>query len=387
MAREIAITAYLLFFKTIFTLFKLFPLKSKVVFVVSFSENNKKVYEEMLRQDLSCRTLFLTTEKMYPIFSKLDGSDTFLFHVKKPYEFLCSIYHLATSKIIFVDNYYGFLSASDFREGVECIQLWHANGATKKFGLGDPSNQIRGSRAIRRFRQVYARFSRIAVGSRRMADIFQKAFHISSEKFLFTGIPRTDPFFLQRNEGLSKEKLYKRYPEIIGKKVILYAPTYRDHELNEQSLRLDVSKVMSELGDDYRLMIKLHPAVRQSLSMGVDYEGVINVSSHHNLNDILFVTDILITDYSSIPFEYSILGKPMIFYFYDYHLYNQKPGIWEEFLEDIPGPIAYETDEIIKIIKNGHFDLNKIQRFSDKWNEFSKGHSSENLVKYLKEKL
>ncbi len=121
MARELAVTLYLLVFTVLFRICKLFSLENKVVFVVSFSENNKRIHDEMVRQDLSCRTVL--TDKMFKVFSNRKNATTLVFEMKKPLHFVRSIFHLATSKVVFVDNYYGFLAKTEFKKGVECVQL------------------------------------------------------------------------------------------------------------------------------------------------------------------------------------------------------------------------------------------------------------------------
>lgn len=386
--REIAITLYLAVFSIIFKLSRWFPLENKVTFVVSFSENNKSIYNEMIRQDYSCRTLFLTTEKMYPSFSKLEKSTTLLFEMKNPIDYIRSIYHLATSRVIFVDNYYGFLAKSNFKPGVKCIQLWHANGAIKKFGLKDPSTELRSEKAIQRFKAVYQRFSTVVVGSDAMANIYKQAFGIDDKRIVGTGIPRTDVFFDHSKKNNVEERFKNKYPFLEKKKVILYAPTYREDELIDAKLNLDLKKMANRLEEDYVLLLKLHPAIKNRIKLSADVsEFVYDFSNYQSMNELLFITDILITDYSSIPFEYTLLNRPVIFFLYDLEDYKNVRGIWEGFLEYLPGPIASTTDDIVGLIEENSFDYERIHLFADKWNQYSRGRSSENVVDLVKELL
>lgn len=384
MVREIAISIYLIIFNSIFAVFKRCPLKKKVVFVVSFSENNQSIYREMIRQDSSCRIIFLTTKQMYPNFSILRGASTLLFEWRNPLQFIKGIYHLATSKMVLVDNYYGFLSQTKFRDSVQCVQLWHANGAIKKFGLKDPSIETRSKRAIQRFRKVYNRFDKVVVGSEAMAAIFKQAFGLEDQKIVRTGIPRTDIFFNQPKQTEITQNLYKQFPFLQTKKVILYAPTYRENDLLNFQLKLNLSELMSQLQEGYVLIIKLHPAIKGELTIPIEIDHLVyDFSQYQSMNELLFVSDILITDYSSIPFEYSLLNRPIIFYLYDLEEYMEERGLWEDYLEFLPGPIAYTTEQIGEIIKSENVDYEKISRFSEKWNEYSKGVSSENIVSMI----
>lgn len=388
MVREIAITAYLFLFNIFFVVSKFFPLKDKVTFVVSFSENNKSIYKEMMRQELSCRTIFLATDKMYSGFSKLPRAETLLFNVRKPMDFIRSIFHLATSRIVFVDNYYGFLSKAKFKQEVECIQLWHANGAIKKFGLEDPSVLRRSTRAVKRFKHVYNRFTKVTIGSDAMASIFKKAFGLDDSIMWRTGIPRTDVFFDEKTKSVLINKVYTKYSILYNKKVILYAPTYRESGLKNPKVGLDLFKLHKTLGNDYVLMVKFHPAVQSQFKVPSELsQFVIDVSSHRNVNELLFISDLLITDYSSIPFEYSLLNRPIIFYMHDLEDYRKERGMWQEFMEFLPGPIVYSFDELINEIKNPTSNSSDVLAFSDKWNRYSTGDASQRIVEFIKTKL
>jgi teichoic acid glycerol-phosphate primase len=388
MLRELAVTLYLVIFSIIFKISKWFPLQNKVTFVVSFSENNKSIYKEMLRQDLSCRTLFLTTEKMYSSFSKYEEASTLLFELKKPLDFICSIYHLATSKVVFVDNYYGFLDKSNFKPTVECIQLWHANGAIKKFGLKDPSIESRSKKALKRFKSVYNRFSKVIVGSEAMADIFRQAFEVTEDRILRTGIPRTDVFFDPKTQLHAQTKLYRKYPFLENKKVLLYAPTFRENQLTDAEMKLDLKSMAEQFEDQYVLLLKFHPAVKNNINIPSELSHfVYDFSDYHQLNELLFITDTLITDYSSIPFEYSLLNRQIVFFLYDLEAYEEERGIWENFIKFLPGPIAYSSDQVSTLIQDGNFDEEKVRSFSSKWNEYSNGDSSKNVLEIVKNKL
>src|SRR5699024_10134934 len=122
-----------------------------------------------------------------------------------------------------------------------------------------------------------------------------------------------------------KNFLQTEFPIFKEKKVILYAPTYRDNELDMKSVQLDLKKMYKSLKYDYVLILKLHPAVNGTFEN--KYPGfVYNLSSYPNINHLLVISDLLVTDYSSIPVEFSLLNKPMIFYAYDLDDYAASTG-------------------------------------------------------------
>lgn len=106
-------------------------------------------------------------------------------------------------------------------------------------------------------------------------------------------------------------------------------------------------------------------------------------SLYPNINDLFLVTDILITDYSSVPFEFCLLNKPMIFFAYDLKKYVKKRGIIGDFIADVPGPVVYNSAEIIETVRNYSFDSNKLKQFNARWNQYSDGNSSKKLVNCL----
>jgi teichoic acid glycerol-phosphate primase len=387
MVRELAITLYLFFFKTVFSLFKLFPLQNKVIFVTTFGDNNHYVLKEISNTEPHVKTVVLKSKACDYKFDDLTSS-ILTYNSMNLISVFKSIYHLATSKVILVDNYYGFLAATAFRKDVECIQVWHAAGAIKKFGLKDPSNQFRSNRANDRFKQVYHNFHKIIVGSEGLAQIYYEAFGVKDHHILRLGIPRTDLFYDHKMIDSLTGEFTEMIPEIREKKVLLYAPTYREADLNQFNLNLNIEKLYHHFSDTHILIIKLHRAIKNDQNLEEKFKGfVYDLSNYSNINDILVVTDCLITDYSSVPFEYSILEKPMIFFPYDLNEYEKERGFWEKYQDFVPGPIAYNTEEIIEIIKENKFDKEMVVHFKKKWNCYSQGKASNAIAQYILSKI
>jgi CDP-glycerol glycerophosphotransferase (TagB/SpsB family) len=384
MVREIVIGLYLILFKIQFNFFKLLPIKEKVTFVGSYGQNSIDVYKEMARQQIKYDVVFLCKPGSDITKDQYGNVKVLAFETINIVDMIRSIFHLATSKYVIVDNYFGFLAVTNFKEEVQCIQLWHAVGAVKQFGLKDKSVPFRTKKTQQRFTRVYEKFHKVVVGSDAMANVFQEAFNIPMGSFLRTGIPRTDLFFdkLKQNEVINN--LLIKNPNWSEKKVILYAPTFRDNQLDHFQLKMDFELMQRALGDEYILLLKLHPALRNHTNYkNLFSDFVYDCSSYRNVNELLLITDVLITDYSSIPYEYALLNRPMIFFAYDLEEYQEQRGLWEDYKDSVPGPITNNTQNIVDIIKEDNFDLEQIRRFSRKWNQYSRGDSSRNLVEYL----
>lgn len=378
--REIAVAIYLFTFRLFFNLFKRFPLQQKTTFVASFGRNILYTMREV-EKTTDHRIVILKVHPCNITFKKRPHRRIISFKIGNFLDWMESIYHLATSEKVIVDNYFGFLAVTDFKENVTCVQLWHAAGAIKQFGLRDLSIENRPPSAFRRFKAVYSRFDYVVIGSDKMAAIFKEGFGIKEKQLLRTGIPRTDFFFDHENLEKAAQSLRRYFPIIDEKKVILYAPTYRDQELHVQELKMDIEKMYKYFHDDYVLFLSLHPAVK------VDIENnhpdfAIDVTTY-NINHLLVIADVLISDYSSIIFEYSLFNKPMVFFAYDIDEYAEERGFWEVYEELVPGPVVCNMDDLVEVIKNEAYDMSGVREFSEEWNRYSKGRSSEQLVRVV----
>lgn len=381
MRKEWLIELFLFINKCIFGLFNLFPIKKKIVFICDFGDNARFVADELTRRG-ERSFIVLRTAKCKETFKRTGAQAILSFNPTNMVDYVRGLYHLATARTILIDNYFPVLSVTDFRPDVECIQLWHAAGAVKKFGMQDASVLFRSPAAVRRFRRVYNRMNRVVVGSDEMVPIFKAAFEMKDGQFLRLGIPRTDFFYDLDAMEAAKIAIFKQYPDMIGKRIILYAPTFRDQQLNSQSIPLDFEDIINQLGENYLLIIKLHPAVAQNVA-AMNHPQIISVKNDVPINELLCVADCVISDYSSIPFEYALLGKPQIFYPYDLEKYEMERGFWTNYEELVPGPVVSTDDELVYVLQNNVFDLERIQRFSASWNQFSDGHASSKLVDYL----
>lgn len=380
--KEVAIYIYMLAVKITGCLARIFPVKQKVVLLVSFPENSTAIIKQMNEMKVTPKTVVFYDPRVDVTGFNFDFIQL---KPKKIKHFISLMFHLNTAKVVITDNYFVELAGLKERKNVTCIQIWHANGALKKFGWEDKAAQKRSARDKKRFQEVYRCFSKVLVGSDEMAAIFQRSFLLEDSHMLKLGIPRTDNFFNQQQLKENAERTNtKLHPS--NKKKLLYAPTFRDEELHSTTLHLDIAKMKQALGNEYQLILKLHPSISNDLDEVVD-DFVVYADKETPIETILPAVDILITDYSSIPFEFALLEKPMIFFTYDLEEYDKARGLSDGFLATIPGPFVHTTEELIQLIEQEAFDLEMVRAFAAKWNKYSDGHSSERFVSFLKEQL
>ena len=287
---------------------------------------------------------------------------------------------LAGSRYIFLNDNFFPLAFMKFKPENIIVQLWHAPGASKKFG---------GSVDIES-RDILAKISEntdyLIVTSKNIVSYYAEAFQMSENKIKALGLPRMDYYFENHDLDKLKEEFSKKYNISKDKKIILYAPTFRDEErYNNVFDYLDLDRFNEELGDEYVLALRLHPKIKDFYKDDIVSEGkYVDVSDFESEQELMLISDILITDYSSIMIEYSVLDKPTVFFTYDLdeYLANER-GFYYDFKTTVPGPIAYTSDELIDVIKNDRFDKSKISEFVKTQFDEIDGHSSQRIVDYL----
>ena len=174
-----------------------------------------------------------------------------------------------------------------------------------------------------------------------------------------------------------------------NKKVIMYAPTFRDYELDKDADDLNIP--IMGLGDlkEYVVLLRLHPLISKKIEKMDLPDNFINVGWYPSILDLYLLTDILITDYSSVIFPYMILEKKLIMYPFDYDVYvNLRGGFYLDYKNDLPGPIVYNEKDLIKEIKNiDNYQkkyYNKVKKFNEKYNSLNDGKVCKRFVELLK---
>ncbi len=287
---------------------------------------------------------------------------------------------LAGSRFIFLNDNFFPLAFMQFSPKNIVVQLWHAPGAFKKFG---------GSVDFKS-RKILEKASKntdyLIVSSSNIQDYYSEAFQIPKTKIKPLGLPRADYYFENHDIDDLKSKFFEKYDLSGDKKIVLYAPTFRDEEkYNNVFDYLDLEKFNQSLGDEYILALRLHPKIKKFYSGEISSEEqYIDCSDYPSEQELLLISDILITDYSSIMIEFALLNKPIIFFTYDFESYmTEERGFYFDFKSTVPGPVVYDSNQLIDVIKSNSFDENKISEFvKTQFNEID-GQSSKRVVDYL----
>jgi len=287
------------------------------------------------------------------------------------------IYYLATSKYWIVDTlYYDFFKP---RKETKYILIWHAAGMFKKFGISSVESS---KRLVEIYKRNGKNLTNLVISSENIKEIYSKELCVSKEKVLCLGLPRTDEFL--KNENNEKEKIYLKYNIERSKKIILYAPTFRGEGITEFNIDLNLNMLMEKLGSDYTIIIKLHPN-NYLESNKLEVLKDIIISKEDNLEELMKASDILITDYSSIIFEYCLLERPIFFYGYDLEKYiKDERGFYFNYYEFVPGPISFSTEELIKQMEEYSINnyIEKIRYVKDNY-QIHDSKCTERFIKYF----
>ena len=266
---------------------------------------------------------------------------------------------LATSKYVFLNDNFMPMASLNFSPEAVVTQLWHAEGAFKKFGLSAPLTDDVAARE----KKCSEKLTYVVCSSKNVAPVYAEAFGIDESKVLSLGAPRIDSLLAERDVAALREEFDKNHPECRGKKLILYAPTFRDApEANAKLLdRIDIEAFNRELGEKCQLLIKLHPQINSGISL----DGTTDVTNGCDISDLTLICDMLITDYSSACMDFALLSKPCVFFAFDLEEYEKERSFYFDYESYVPGAVARSFGEVIEAIKNPRNDEEKLHRFRD----------------------
>ena len=291
-------------------------------------------------------------------------------------------YYLATSDYIFVDDYQPEIYLNDYDPQVKIVQVWHACGAFKTVGF-----ERLGAKGAPAFNtRTHKCYTHVLVSSEHSAKHNAEAFAISRSKFYPVGVARTDIFFDEKYKEETRIRMYEAFPRIKdAKKVILYAPTFRGKNARDAFFpvhALHFEKIGEYLKNtDSVMIIKMHPFVKKRPEIPEMYQDYfIDASDYREVNDMLFVTDLLITDYSSVIYEASLLKIPMLFYAFDLKSYIDERGFYEPFEDIVPGKIVKTLPALIRALEEEDYESGKLEGFIEKNFKYTDGKSTDRAI-------
>jgi len=313
----------------------------------------------------------------YDIKILLINKENFLKKIK--YEFKL-LFYVATSKYILIDDFFPLMYTLKIRKETKFIQVWHALGAFKRVGYS--RKDIGNKNSIN-----HKNYTDTIVSSESIVENYAEAFGIDENKVHPLGIPRTDLFFNKEEINKKREELYNKYPFLKNKRIMLFAPTFRGSgrkSAHYPKEYIDLKNIYENLEEDEIFILKLHPFIKNSLIIKEEYKDkIIDLTEYKDINDLLLITDLLITDYSSVIFEYSFMEKPIIFYVPDLEDYSNSRSFYYDYNEYLYGDIAKNEKQLIQKMKESNVNTEKIKIFKEKFLNKCDGNSTKRFVEEL----
>lgn len=274
------------------------------------------------------------------------------------------------------------------REGNVFLQTWHGTPLKKLvFDQEDVSSATPRYKA-----QVYKQsraWDYLIAANYFSSEVFKRCF-IFNKTMLETGYPRNDILHAPNKEEIAA-RIKKKLGIPADKKTILYAPTWRDDEFYGKgqykfALQMDLKKMREELGSEYVILLRTHYFIADSLDVTGVEDFAYNLSKYDDISELYLISDILITDYSSVFFDYANLKRPMLFFTYDLEKYRDVlRGFYIDIEEELPGPLLFTTEEIVDSIKNidkvtAKYE-EKYEVFYEKFCGLEEGNASEKVAR------
>ena len=276
------------------------------------------------------------------------------------------------------------------------IQCWHGTPLKKlRYDIelnGSVLNTIQDIR--KRNDEDAKRFDYFISPSKFCTEKFISAFNLKAlgkENIIVEkGYPRNDRLYNYTDTDVKRIKKELGLPS--NKKIILYAPTFRDNQHSSgigytYELSIDFERLKKQFGKDYTILFRTHYFIANSINLTKYKSFVFDVSSYDDINDLYLVSDMIITDYSSVFFDFANLKRPMLFYMYDQDLYQNKLRDFYISLDELPGAIAKTQKELEYNLKNidaiSKKYSKKYEKFNKKYNYLEDGNASERVIKEI----
>ena len=276
------------------------------------------------------------------------------------------------------------------------VQCWHGTPLKKlRYDIEVDGNAMNSISEIRKRNDIDARkFDYFISPSKYCTKVFTSAFNLKAlgkeDIIIEKGYPRNDFLFNKTEKDIVAIKKKLGIP--LDKKVIFYLPTFRDNQHTSgvgytYKLEIDFDRLKKKFSKDYVILFSPHYFIANSIDIS-KYKGfVYNVARYDEINELYLVSDIIMTDYSSVFFDFANLKRPMIFYMYDYEVYQGKLRDFYISLDELPGPIAKTQDELEDNLANIDklFKENKAkyEKFNKKYNYLDDGNASLRVIKVI----
>ncbi len=294
---------------------------------------------------------------------------------------------IATARYVFLDDASDVISCLPLKKETKVIQLWHACGAFKKFGMSTADLRFGGTKEQKIKHPFYNNLSLVSVSSPEVIWAYVEAMVLENRPEIVRslGVSRTDIFFDVDFLKEARKKVDEVSLVTSGKKIILYAPTFRGRVINAKGPdSLDIQALKKALGNDYALLVKHHPYVNDPPRIPDDCSDFAFLVDGEELSieALLAASDVCISDYSSLVFEYSLFVRPMVFFAYDIDDYIDWRGFYYSYEDLTPGPVVATNEELLNYLTHidDLFDAQEVIDFKNRFMSACDGGATDRIL-------
>ncbi|WP_308493275.1 CDP-glycerol glycerophosphotransferase family protein [Microbacterium terrisoli] len=274
------------------------------------------------------------------------------------FHMLTQLYHVATSRVLVIDTY--AMVASLLRHGPELtvIQIWHALGAFKKFGLSILDHDEGRDRRLAKAMRMHQGYDLVLASGESARAPFAEALGTPIDNVIAAPLPRVDRLLDPQRREQTRERIFDIHPHLRGARVAVFAPTFR----LDGTVTVDATALARALDQaDIHLVVKVHPL------MPIDFGPEVDTAPGFTTQELLQVADLFITDYSSALYEAAVLSIPCYFLAPDLDAYIASRDFYLDYRRDLPGPILRDLDALIAAIEAGEGTHERSVAFAQHW--------------------
>jgi len=336
------------------------------------SDNFRPLMERLREEGYDCR--FYSVTRALPSWRRHARSLRF-------------IWAYAAARATFLVDSFPPVNVCKPRPGAAVVQLWHGCGAFKKFGYSAQGLTWGPRYRELRLLPMHRNYTHVCASAPDILPQLTEAYGCGATVIVPWGVPRTDIYFSSASVDKSRQKVIEAFPEIGDRKIVLYAPTFRGDTLSvaRHDGVLDYGAIARELDANCALVLKPHPRALKHIPLPPP-EPCPFVFNAVDLpiETLLCAADLLISDYSSLIFEYSLLGRPMLFYPYDLESYDKERSFYFPYLRFVPGDLVWDTEDIIAGVKRNlfedMFDAARVETFRGRFMSACDGQSTRRIL-------
>ena len=338
----------------VYCVHKLFPVKDRIS-MISRQSDLPSADAELLAEKLhekSPDTEIMMLNRMIP--GGILGKASYFFHMAGP-----EMHALATSRAVILEGYCIPASILHHRKDLKIVQMWHALGILKKFGYMVADTDEGYSSGLISGMHMHENYDCILASSEYCRPAIAEAFNYPESSVITLPLPRVDILRDQKRMNDMRTEILSRYPDISGRKVILYAPTFRKGRSIEAAVEELVRSIDCE---KYRLIISRHP-----LQQGVCGSECAMTCEGFSTVELLSAADYVISDYSAVIFEAAAAGKPLYLYAYDLDDYIMRRGFAIDYMNEMPLSPFADAGDLMRALENDKYDMERLKAFSEKF--------------------